>query len=132
MANGFPLAAICGPAKYMQHASHVSGTFGGECLSLAAARATLTVYQTEPVIKSLWDTGAALMEGFNALDTNLKMVGYAVHPRLVGEGRDAFIAAWAKEGVLWHPSGSNVSFSHGDAEVEESLHAAKRALGAIS
>ena len=54
--NGMPLAAICGPAKYMQYASHVSGTFGGECLSLAAAGATLAVYQREPVIKTMWET----------------------------------------------------------------------------
>ena len=132
MANGMPLACIVGPEALMRHASYVSGTFGGECLSLAAARATLKVYQDEKVIDHMWAVGQRLMDGFNALGSDLKMIGYPVHPRIVGEGRDAFLSAVAREGVLFHPAGFNVSLSHGDDEVSETLHACKRALGAIA
>ena len=133
MANGWPLAAIVGRGHLMEHASYVSGTFGGETVSLAACQATLEVYRRAPVIQEMWSTGLALMAGFNALakDHGLRMEGYAVHPRIVGERRDAFIGAVASHGILFHPSGFNVSLAHRAAEVDETLAACRRALESL-
>lgn len=128
MANGFPLACIAGPAKLMKHAEYVSGTFGGEALSLAAASATMDVFSNEPVVKSMWQTGEALMAEFNDLKGPVSMAGYPVHPRIVGSSKMEFIRAVAEQGVLFHPSGFNVSFSHREAEVKETIDACRRAM----
>lgn len=45
MGNGYPIAALVGRADIMRHAMLVSGTFGGDCIGLAAAKATMQVYQ---------------------------------------------------------------------------------------
>lgn len=128
MANGLPLAAIVGSRALMEHAAYVSGTFGGEALSLAAALATLDVYRTEPVVKRLWAIGGLLSDAFNDLHLpNLKMTGYAVHPRVEGPTRDAFLANLAAEGVLMHPKGFNVTYSHDEQAVAETIDACRRA-----
>lgn len=134
MANGFPLAAIVGSADLMQHASYVSGTFGGEAVSLAACRATINAYRYEKVIEHMWQTGTTLMNEFNSMAsaTGLSMTGYPVHPRVVGEQRDAFIGALARAGVLWHPSGFNISLAHGQRELDETLSACQRVLRGMS
>lgn len=44
MGNGYPIAALVGRAEPMRWARLASGTFGGDCVGLAAARATMKVY----------------------------------------------------------------------------------------
>lgn len=55
IANGMPLAAVCGQRDIMQAAERltISVTYGGEALSLAAAQATLEVYRSQDVIGHL-------------------------------------------------------------------------------
>lgn len=49
MANGMPISAVVGPRDLMKGMEDVffSGTFGGECLSLAAAKATIGKLERE-------------------------------------------------------------------------------------
>ena len=86
-ANGFPLSFVCGKAELMQHADVVSGTFGGETLSLAACNAVLDIYQSEPIIETLWARGTQLQTGFNdlaqVLDVPVVCDGFAVKPRIL-------------------------------------------------
>jgi glutamate-1-semialdehyde 2,1-aminomutase/spore coat polysaccharide biosynthesis protein SpsF len=131
MANGFPLAAIVGSRDVMQHAAYVSGTFGGEAVSLAAAAATMRIFKDYPVIRHMWQTGQALMDGFNKLRGPVKMEGYAVHPRITGDKRDVFVAAVAREGVLFHPAGFNISYSHREAELKDTLAACERVMARL-
>jgi len=65
LANGYPLSALVGRADVMKVVEDIffSGTFGGETLSLAAAKAVLTKIRNEPVIQTIYDCGAALVEG---------------------------------------------------------------------
>jgi glutamate-1-semialdehyde 2,1-aminomutase len=65
IANGYPLSAIVGRADIMRVLGdvHYSFTNGGECLSLAAAKAALTVLKTEPVCNHLWKMGDYLRKG---------------------------------------------------------------------
>ena len=65
MANGFPLAAVVGSDEAMSAFDEIffSMTFSGETVSLAAARATLAVLRTEPVIEHIWKTGRELRAG---------------------------------------------------------------------
>jgi glutamate-1-semialdehyde 2,1-aminomutase/spore coat polysaccharide biosynthesis protein SpsF len=67
-----PISCIVGRREIMAIFDEVffSFTFGGECLSLAAAVATINEMQREPVIPHLWTMGLRLQDGFNALSSN--------------------------------------------------------------
>ncbi len=69
LANGYPLSAIAGRADVMKLMEEVffSFTFGGEALSLAAAKATLTKLRHEAVIEGLIARGSALKAALSAL-----------------------------------------------------------------
>lgn len=65
MANGFPLSAIVGRVDIMRLMEEVffSLTYGGETLSLAAAVATMTKINTQPVIQTMARIGMRLKSG---------------------------------------------------------------------
>jgi glutamate-1-semialdehyde 2,1-aminomutase len=69
MANGFPLSAVCGRRDVMMEMEQVffSFTMGGETLSLAAAKATMTKLKREPVIATMRARGGRLMREVAAL-----------------------------------------------------------------
>jgi len=69
LANGFPLSAVVGRAQYMRGMEDIffSTTFGGETLSLAAARAVLDRMVAEAVPDQLTRRGTVLKEGLAAL-----------------------------------------------------------------
>lgn len=64
LANGLPLACLTGRAEPMAQLERVffSTTFGGETLSLAAARAVLRKLEREPVLETIHARGEALAE----------------------------------------------------------------------
>lgn len=128
MANGYPIAAIVGGRDLMKYASEVSSTFGGEGVGLAAAQATIKVYQSEPVIERLWEIGERLMAGVPELK------GYAVHPHLPGEGRwestSQVTNKMAQRGILAHPSGFNPMYAHVDADVDWTIEVLRGVLDA--
>lgn len=157
-ANGYPLAFVCGKEEYMHHADVVSGTFGGEALSLAACRAVLDVYDENDVTDKMWQLGRELQDGFNirAKESGVPVVcdGYAVKPRIrftigqtVGETYGAqatqyhgqcydpsilamslFLQELAYRGVLWHPAGGNISYAMSEAEIALALIAMRESL----
>lgn len=63
LANGYPVSAIAGPARFMRLMEEIffSFTFGGEALSLAAALATLQKLQREPVVAAIAERGERLV-----------------------------------------------------------------------
>lgn len=63
LANGFPLAALGGRADVMRLMEEVffSFTFGGDMLSLAAAKATLTKLRQEPVVDHIGRLGQRII-----------------------------------------------------------------------
>src|SRR5262249_4371992 len=69
IANGYPLAAVAGRAEIMRLMEEIffSFTFGGETLSLAAAKATLDKLRREPVIATLRKRGEMLLSRLHAL-----------------------------------------------------------------
>jgi glutamate-1-semialdehyde 2,1-aminomutase len=69
LANGYPVSAVVGRREIMKLMEEIffSFTFGGETLSLAAARATLRKLQREPVIDTLARRGEALKQGLVAV-----------------------------------------------------------------
>ncbi len=69
LANGYPISAIAGRRDIMMLMEEVffSFTFGGEALSLAAAKATLLKLKNEPVTDQLAARGQMLLDRLPAL-----------------------------------------------------------------
>ncbi|NCC20889.1 MAG: aminotransferase class III-fold pyridoxal phosphate-dependent enzyme [Alphaproteobacteria bacterium] len=69
LANGYPVSAIAGRADLMDLFEEVyfSFTFGGETLSLAAALATMTKLQREPVVETMARRGKRLNDAVRSL-----------------------------------------------------------------
>jgi len=63
IANGMPLAAVTGPRDVIAAGNAISLTYGDEALSLAAAKAALTVQLEQDVAGHIWRVGQALVEG---------------------------------------------------------------------
>ena len=59
LANGFPLAAVCGRSAIMDAArtTWISSTLAGEASALAAALQVIGMHQDEPVCEKLWSIG---------------------------------------------------------------------------
>lgn len=74
LANGFPVSAVAGRRDIMQLMEEVffSFTFGGEALSLAAAKATLLKLQREPVLQRIAEQGARCRQ---AVESSIKAHG---------------------------------------------------------
>lgn len=148
-ANGYPLAFLCGKREYMQHADVVSGTFGGDCVGLAACNAVLDIYKAEPIIERLWERGRQFQDGFNmhavTMGIGATCDGFPVKPRIKFTYDDAktntlalslFVQEMARCGVLWHPAGGNISAAMTPADINmairacnESLMEVKKAIG---
>lgn len=143
MANGLPLSAVVGRAELARQFEEVfvSSTFGGDTLALAAARATIDEYQRQPVIAHLWTAGRRFQEGFRRAmgraGVPVECVGFPVHPKIIfrhakDETNRALMSLFLQEtgrrGVIFHFAGFNISFSHSDADVDESLEGCDAAL----
>jgi len=148
LGNGMPLSALVGRRELMREYEHVfvSGTFGGEALSLAAAIAVLDKIDREPVVETLWQTGQALGDGMreriaaHQLDDAITVRGPAPfqalrfddHPHA---GRAAIHTLYAvtmlEHGVLSIGS-INPMYAHDDADVAAVLDAFDKACDRIA
>jgi len=143
MANGLPLSAVVGRADLMREFEEifVSSTFGGDTLALSACIATMDEYAKRPVIDHLWRMGRRFQDGFTAAATRLgvpaRCIGYPVHPKIVIDHRShdtqrllmsLFLQETGRRGVIFHFAGFNISFSHGERDVDESVQACDEAL----
>lgn len=135
IANGMPLAVYCGRASIMGLCGPgggvtISSTYGGETLSLAAARAVMRVYRDEDVCAFLWRQGETLWTGLNRIfaerNLPLAMQGFWPCPQLVAQtGAPAdlpqrFLNAAFAHGVSLYQV-SYVNYSHTDADLAETL-----------
>ena len=139
IANGMPLAAYCGRAEIMEKLDRaiVSSTYGGEALSLAAAKATISTYREQDVVGHLWSKGEALWRGVNALferyGVPVQLVGFWPCPAFVfapeapTDLSDRFYRAAYRNGVSLYMV-SYVTFSHQDADIAETLERLERGL----
>ncbi len=85
MANGFPLSAVVGKREIMMEMENVfiSGTFGGELLSLAAAREVLTLHMKRDVSSELTEIGINLRQEVEKSIADLQMteiLHFSGHP----------------------------------------------------
>ncbi len=149
MSNGFPLSAIAGKAEYMRVFDDIfmSGTYGGEVISLAATQATLSVMETDPVHEQLWHTGDLLQAGYNAL---VEEIGLGDYTSCIGLGPRTFIRFGApddsipmlhlkslfqqevvKRGILFNGN-HLVTYSHSEQDVQTTLDAYHEALSTLA
>lgn len=139
LANGYPLSAVAGRRDVMLMMEEIffSFTFGGEALSLAAAKATLTKLKTQPVADTLKRHGQRIMAGLQAIiDQHAlqDLFSTSGHPTWSflniqdGRGATAFEikTLWMQEmhehGIL-SVGTHNVSFAHSDADIDALLKA---------
>lgn len=84
IANGFPLSVLCGRADIMNLMDRIffSGTFGGELLSLAAAKVVLKKIRDENVTQALASIGERLNIAVNKVlhDLNFQGLTLSGHP----------------------------------------------------
>jgi len=75
IANGHPLSAVVGKREIMNEMESIffSGTFGGELLSLASAKATIELYKKIDVCAELNFIGSTLATGLKQIITDLEM-----------------------------------------------------------
>ena len=152
IANGFSVSALAGRREFMRlgGADHndrprvflLSSTHGAETHALAAAIATMQVYQREAVVEHLYRQGTRLKE---RADEVIRRHGLVEFVKIVGrpcclsyatldqDGRPSqafrtlFLQETIRRGVLM-PSLA-VSYSHTDEEIDFTIAAMDGALG---
>lgn len=139
VANGMPLGAVVGKREIMDAFDRcfVSGTYAGETLSLAAAKATLETIRDEPVIEHIWRQGERLRDAFNALARHYHLDavsrGYGPCTCQTFNGPDANLlkSLWLQEtvrhGVLFGGI-QYIGYSHSDEDIAHSITAIEHAF----
>ncbi|GMU86338.1 MAG: glutamate-1-semialdehyde 2,1-aminomutase [Ignavibacteriales bacterium] len=136
IANGMPLSVLCGRAdimKLLEKDVFFFTTFGGETLSLAAAKATIEYIRTHNVPKILEIKGTLLQDGYNDLcnETGIdysSCTGYPCrsiisfnHPVVPPLLAKSYVQQeLIKHGIIW--SGFHtVSYSHTEEDISLTL-----------
>jgi glutamate-1-semialdehyde aminotransferase len=146
VANGMPLSVLTGRRDVMtllERDVFFFTTFGGEALSLAAAKATLTEMRQQEVPAHLDRVGRRLGDGYNGLARELGLaytscLGYGCRTLVtfdsaVGnplETKSLVQQELLRRGVLW-AGFHNVSYAHTDADVDYTLAAFREALSVL-
>jgi glutamate-1-semialdehyde 2,1-aminomutase/spore coat polysaccharide biosynthesis protein SpsF len=148
MGNGMPISAVVGRADLMAQMEEVffSSTFGGETLSLAAAKAVIQKMRREPVVQRLWSTGSGLAARIRAAITANGLDGivglYGAAPWTLLGFYDAstarkeaiktlFMREMLARGVLIAAS-NNVTYAHTAEDMELVARAYEESLGRVS
>jgi glutamate-1-semialdehyde 2,1-aminomutase len=150
LANGFAVSALCGKRELMRLGSRereqdnvflLSTTHGAESPSLAAAMATMKVYQSEPVVEHLYRQGKRLQTGLtqvasrHGLSQHFQLFGRPCNLLYGTKGNDGkpsqafrtlFLQETIRRGLLM-PS-LVVSYSHTDQDIERTISVIDEAL----
>ncbi len=143
VANGMPIGILVGRKDVMnvlEKDVFFFTTFGGEALSLAAAKATITELKEKNVPAYLSKQGKKLKDGYNKIVEELKMpytkcIGYECRSLMTFdpsagnplEMKSLVQQEMIKRGILWGGF-HNMSFSHTDEDVEYTLKAYRDVL----
>lgn len=145
VANGMPLSILTGRADIMRLLEKdvfFFTTFGGEALSLSAAKATIREIQEFRVTEYIARLGKILKDGYNAIAkeqgmTYTKCIGLdcrtmvtftAPHDKVTALEMKSFVQQeLIRCGVLW-TGFHNLSFSHTEQDIEYLLNAYRMIL----
>lgn len=134
IANGYPLSVLTGKKKIMKLMENIfySTTFGGETLSLAAAKAVITKMMKEPVIKQINLRGKYLKENLqniiiqNQLENTIEIKGH--YPWLILNVKDTekysqwviktyILQEMISKGIFFGGA-HNISYSHSEKDIK--------------
>ena len=144
IANGLPISVITGKKEYMAELNDVffSMTFGGECLSMAAAIATIKKLKTKDY-KYLWDLNKIFCEGIesaakrhklkiNLLGSSLRHNFYFDECYEDSDGmKDLFYQEMVKRGILFSKQ-LYIQFSHTEEDMLKVVKAADESFEIIA
>jgi glutamate-1-semialdehyde 2,1-aminomutase len=142
IANGFPLAVVGGRREVMAGVARtwISSTLATELVSLAAARATLTVVEREGVPARLRVLGTRLLDGFGKLQarhphllTGVGGVPQMCFLQFADEAVSRAVARGAADrGLLFKRSAYNfVSLAHDEMLIDRALALLEEAVAAV-
>jgi len=133
LANGYPVSAVAGRRDIMKLMEEIffSFTFGGETLSLAAAKATLLKLQSQDVIGTIRQRGEALLAGVrerivkHGLGEMLTATGHPSWSFLLmrdvngvsqWHSKTLFMQELFERGILAYGT-HNISFAHSEQDI---------------
>jgi glutamate-1-semialdehyde 2,1-aminomutase len=161
MANGFPIAALCGKRHLMERFTTAggdvlfAGTYNGHPTGVAAALATIAELEKPGVHEQLFQMGEALARGLRtlleryAMRAHLAQFGSVVVPYFMEPPVESytdllrndskmdvrFRAEMVKRGIFMLPMAlkrNHLTMSHSQDDVARTLNAAEDVLQAIS
>ncbi len=143
MANGFPLSAVVGRRDLMEvlETAFISGTFGGELLSLTAANVVLNRIATTNVIANIASIGKDLLTRVQGVVDELGLtdtLSFAGHPAWIfliwnphtpelDDIKNLFMQEMSRNGVLMIAT-HDIMAAHDDAALETIVNAYRSAL----
>ena len=143
VANGMPIAILTGRKDVMsvlEKDVFFFTTFGGEALSLAAAKATINEIKEKNVPAYLAKQGKKLKDGYNKIAEELnlsytKCIGYECRSLITFDAtagnplelKSLVQQEMIKRGILWGGF-HNMSYSHTDEDVDYTLKVYKEVL----
>jgi glutamate-1-semialdehyde 2,1-aminomutase len=158
IANGFPLAAVCGKAEIMDRFStrpggdtFFAGTYNGNPVGCAAALATLEILECEPVHRHVFRLGERLRQGLAEIHQRLgvraTVAGFGSvfltyfmegpiesYTDLLRNATSRFLdyrRRMIERGIFKMPVNlkrNHISYSHTDAHIERTLEVAEDVL----
>ncbi len=144
MSNGHPIAAVCGKREIMQDAAgmFISSTYYSDPAGMAAAVATIRELRDRDALARIWETGARLQAGFNALAArqgvpfSCEGLPPVTHPRfdcpspLRRPLTTLYLQEMLRGGIL-AATVNYICYQHSEEDVAAFLGAADRAFGVM-
>ena len=147
LANGFPLSAIAGRRDLLELMPSIffSGTFGGEILSLTAARVVLDRMAGGEPTRVMAQTGQALIDAIEALRPveSKELLSFSGHPswmfqhwniadpETLAQAKTLFLQEMLRRGVLVLNT-HEVTTVHSEADIEQAAQAYSESLGLVA
>lgn len=148
LANGYPISAVAGKGEYMRLMEEIffSFTFGGETLSLAAAKATLNKLQTHSVVNIIRAQGEKIVKALHALikqyalEDFLSVAGHPTWsflviqdkaPYTMWEIKTLLLQEMFDRGILTIGT-HNMSYAHTDTDVARIIQVYQEVLPVLS
>jgi glutamate-1-semialdehyde 2,1-aminomutase len=144
LANGYPLAALLGADPFREAAGRITatGSFWFAAAPMAAALATIRIYEETDALGTMRTSGARLKEGLRAQAAahgfDVSVTGPGQLPLLLfaDDPEFALVRAWAgacaRHGVYLHPVHNwFVGAAHDEATIDEALARTDEAFGDV-
>jgi glutamate-1-semialdehyde 2,1-aminomutase len=158
MANGFPMAALAGKAKFMDHFNtnpggkvFFAGTYNGHAGSVAAALATIEEMETGNVFEHIFRLGDRMRDGLQKIVNDLDLVwtvaGFGSvytlyfmdgkaenYTDLLRNDEDLYVRyrkGLNERGIFELPMNlkrNHISYSHTEADIDRTLQASEEVL----